>query len=385
MKDQIKLKSSYIFVKRNIFYFSRRVPGDLQHHYQQVRIVQSLKTKYAKEAVMAANLLSNQLEQLWFQLRVKKQTESLSTLYFQQSSNEITLDEALTYYLKHRGKGRSAVFHKHANLYVSYLKTAVPNIIKIKNYKAKDVLTFRNWLQTKGLSNGSVRKSFATIRAIINFVIQEHALEIRNVFKGIQLPSEQDDIKKRVPISTDDIKQIQMQCMTIDDDIRWLIALISDTGMRLSEAVGLKLSDLCLEGNTPHIIVQPYSHRPLKTLSSQRIIPLVGASLWSAQQIKENTSGGSYCFPRYCKNDSCNSNSASATLNKWIKTIMNKGYVVHGFRHSFRDRLRAVGAQSEMIDQLGGWSLKSVGQKYGSGYDLLHTHQVMRLISSSIE
>jgi hypothetical protein len=82
MEDQNNLKSSYTFVKRNIFYFSRRVPGDLQHHYQQVRIVQSLKTKYAKEAVMAANLLSNQLEQLWFQLRVKKQTESLSTLHF---------------------------------------------------------------------------------------------------------------------------------------------------------------------------------------------------------------------------------------------------------------------------------------------------------------
>ena len=31
-------------------------------------------------------------------------------------------------------------------------------------------------------------------------------------------------------------------------------------------------------------------------------------------------------------------------------------------------RLRAVEAPSEVIDQLGGWSLKTVGQSYGDGY-----------------
>ena len=44
--------------------------------------------------------------------------------------------------------------------------------------------------------------------------------------------------------------------------------------------------------------------------------------------------------------------------------------VVHSFRHSFRDRLRNAGAQSEMIDQLGGWSNKTIGQGYGTGYEL---------------
>ena len=44
--------------------------------------------------------------------------------------------------------------------------------------------------------------------------------------------------------------------------------------------------------------------------------------------------------------------------------------VIHSFRHSFRDRLRNAGVQSEMIDQLGGWSRQSVGQGYGIGYGL---------------
>ena len=45
-------------------------------------------------------------------------------------------------------------------------------------------------------------------------------------------------------------------------------------------------------------------------------------------------------------------------------------YVIHGFRHSFRDRLRAVECPSEIIDQLGGWSLRSVGEGYGKGFEL---------------
>ena len=48
-------------------------------------------------------------------------------------------------------------------------------------------------------------------------------------------------------------------------------------------------------------------------------------------------------------------------------------YQMQLFIHSgiaVRDRLRNAGVQSEMIDQLGGWTRQSVGQGYGKGYDL---------------
>ena len=53
-----------------------------------------------------------------------------------------------------------------------------------------------------------------------------------------------------------------------------------------------------------------------------------------------------------------------------MKEQLIDNYVIHGFRHSFRDRLRAVECPSEIIDQLGGWSIKTVGQGYGKGYSL---------------
>ena len=52
---------------------------------------------------------------------------------------------------------------------------------------------------------------------------------------------------------------------------------------------------------------------------------------------------------------------------------MPEGCVIHSFRHSLRDRLRAVQCPSDMIDQIGGWSTAGVEQSYGEGYGLTAT------------
>ena len=76
-----------------------------------------------------------------------KKTEQLSSLsHFQQHSEQLTLEQALAYYLEQKGKSRSQLFHKHARLYVSYLQAAIPNRTKLKDFTTRDALTFRNWL-----------------------------------------------------------------------------------------------------------------------------------------------------------------------------------------------------------------------------------------------
>ena len=44
--------------------------------------------------------------------------------------------------------------------------------------------------------------------------------------------------------------------------------------------------------------------------------------------------------------------------------------VKHSFKHSLRDRLRAVQCPSDMIDQIEGWNTAGMGQAYGEGYSL---------------
>ncbi len=144
--------------------------------------------------------------------------------------------------------------------------------------------------------------------------------------------------------------------------------------MRLSEAAGLAKEDVVLDADIPHVIIRPHPWRRLKTKGSERILPLVGCSLWAAKRAVETSQQSPHLFPRYCNNKGCRANSASAALNKWLKQTIGDDYVMHSFRHSMRDRLRAVNCPSEMIDQIGGWSKTSVGEGYGEGYTISQLH-----------
>ena len=144
--------------------------------------------------------------------------------------------------------------------------------------------------------------------------------------------------------------------------------MISDTGMRLSEAVGLLTNDIILDAKIPHINLVNHPWRRLKTKGSNRVIPLIGSSLWAAKRVLE--AGNTYAFPRYTNENKCNANSDSNGLNKWLKPRIPNDCVIHSFRHSLRDRLRAVQCPSDIVDAIGGWSTNGVGQSYGSGYNL---------------
>ena len=189
-----------------------------------------------------------------------------------------------------------------------------------------------------------------------------------------------DGVQRRLPILNKTIITVQKECMKMNDDIRWLVGLISDIGLRLSEATGLAIDDIVLDTEILHLIIQPHPWRRLKTKGSHRTIPLVGFSLWSAQQIKK-CSICQYAFPRYIRNNECLSDSASAAVNKWLKIFIPKECSVHSFRHSMRDRLRAVECPKEIIDQIGGWSSSDVGESYGEGFPLINLSYWLNKIS----
>ena len=363
----------YTYRKDGVYYFSKAVRKDLLDLYCKPRIVKCLGTRSPQSAQFVSKAMLAKLEDYWLGVRLKRMEVPAAELLLHSRSaysSELPLmSDALDAYVKIKGPDKSKLFAPHAKRNVSYLIECLGDR-PLDCYNGHDAGKFRDWLVEKGLGRSSQQRIFSVVKAIVNFNIREFGLNCRNAFSGVYLPSE--TAKKRQPISLTRIKKLQEECLRLDDDIRWLVALISDTGMRLSEAVGLRQQDLKLDHEVPHVALAPYTTRRLKTDSSERVIPLVGASLWAANRINESANS-QYCFPRYCSDSVCNSNSASAAINKWIKTIAGPDAVIHGLRHSFRDRLRAVEAPVDLIDQLGGWSLQSVGQGYGDGYSLTVT------------
>ena len=99
-------------------------------------------------------------------------------------------------------------------------------------------------------------------------------------------------------------------------------------------------------------------------------MPLVEASLWAISRAAEASQRSPYLFPRYCNDKDRKAHSASAAMNKWLKQTIGDGYVMNRFRHSMCDRFRAVQCPSEMMDQIGGWSKRSVSEGYGEWYSV---------------
>ena len=358
-----------------VYYFVRRIPVDMQHHYDKCRLYFSLRTQSKSRAVRAAQSITQRLDDYWMGVRLQKlDIPKLSVIpdWTDRVDNAPTLSEAVEFYLELKGYGRSKTFFRGANREKEYVIKVLGDR-PISAYSTSDAGKFRDWLLDKGLTVVSTKRVFATIKSIINLTISEHGLNCTNNFSRTFMP-DRDDVKKRKPIPIDEIRKIQQKCYELDDEPRWLLALISDTGLRLSEAVGLAISDIKLDSPTPHLIVQPHPWRSLKTKSSHRKVPLVGASLWAARRVIHHLNT-TYAFPRYNDGELANANSASAVLNKWLKPLVSEGCVVHSFRHSMRDRFRAVECPKEIIDQIGGWSSSDVGESYGKGFALSNLHK----------
>lgn len=379
---RLTIESQYIFSKRSIFYFSRRVPEDLRGHYTSSRIVLSLRTKSRKIAQVRAATFATKLDDDWLTLRWRNSSNPLGRFLTQDiglpaqttGSSAPSIVEARDLYLRLKGQGRSITFVQAAQRTVAFLVKTIGDK-PIDAYTRIEVNRLRDQMGKHGLGRSSVKRNFATIRAIVNFAARELGLADIKAFSGVFLGDDDGAApSKRASIPVENVTEVQAHCRNMDDEARWLIALISDTGMRLSEAAGLVASDIILDAEQPHIVLIQHPWRRLKTKGSERLIPLVGESLWAAERAIEHSKDG-FLFPKYCDENKCKANSASGALNKWLSPRLPSGCVVHSFRHSMRDRLRAVECPPDIIDRIGGWSVGGIGETYGSGYPIQVLHK----------
>jgi integrase len=359
---------TFTYRKGRVFYFRRKIPSDLRCHYKRPIFIQSLRTTSRSSAQKAATIISARLDEQWLMIRIKHNQSPASQLLVdaEYKSELPQISEILKRYVETKGQGKAKLFSVHAERNIGYVISALGNK-SIDLYSKTDAVESRNWLIKRELQSTSIQRVFSSVKAIINFAINEFGYGFANPFTGVYIAPDEEKEKRR-PLSAEELKCLSAACRRENDDLRHLFAMLLDTGMRLSEAAGLNVADLHLKHEFPHVEVRPNKARKLKTSNSKRIIPLVGDSLWAAQQVVANQVD--YCFPRYARDGYCNGNSASAALGKWMKNYCEVGATIHGIRHAFRDRLRAVEAPVDLIDQLGGWSPKSIGVGYGEGYSV---------------
>ncbi|MDB9904534.1 hypothetical protein OAD18_02645 [Oceanospirillaceae bacterium] len=264
-------QNSYLYLRNNIYYFSRRVPLDMEGHYASKRIVKSLKTRSKRVALRGSNHISFQLEAYWSSIRIEQITHGLVSAPLDKVTPlgcGYDLLDAKEYYMKLKGKDRGHVFERTVDRNTNYLIEAVGNR-DLDEYTSSHGGVFRDFLITKGLAISSIKRVFSSLKPIISLMIQEHGLSASNPLAKRYMPI--DPLKNtRLPISLPAIRNIQSLCFDINDDLRWIVAIVSDTGVRLAEACGLERIDVVLDGPIPHIIIRPNECRNTRQSNRHR-------------------------------------------------------------------------------------------------------------------
>ena len=109
-------RSHILFQKREVLYFSRRVPNDLLAHYSRPRVIISLRTKSRRAAQARAISLAARLDEGWLTLRRKTNdnpvrhfhtsNNSTSAAVLHDPSNAPLMSEAKDLYVRLKGVGR---------------------------------------------------------------------------------------------------------------------------------------------------------------------------------------------------------------------------------------------------------------------------------------
>ena len=293
-----KCEANHVLYRDGVYYYLRRVPHDLSSHYDVKRLCFSLKTKSLKAAIRASRSVTQRLEDFWLGLRL--QNMDIPAIQVVKSSDSsvndgLLLSEACELYLRLKGVGKDKVFIRTANRNTEYV-TKLLGDRPISSYSSNEAAQFRDWCIEQGMGIKTVKRVFSSIRAIVNPAIAEEGLDCSNAFAKTYFPDDE-NAQSRQPISIQGIRKVQSLCRDADDEMRWLIALISDTGMRLGEAAGLLKEDIKVNKPIPHIDLKPHPWRTQKTKGSQRLIPLTYEALWASKRLIEAYNDSSFPFP----------------------------------------------------------------------------------------
>ncbi len=226
-----------------------------------------------------------------------------------------------------------------------------------------DAIEYSEWWRERVVDDDvaakTANKDMGQLSRMLKDMSIRRRLNLPDIFKGLHLRGETD--KSRLPYEPSFIQTRSLGGALggLNEDARFVLYVMIETGLRPSEIVNLRENTIVLEARVPHVRIVADGRR-LKTQDSEREIPLVGVALKTLRQRPHG-------FPKYRDK----ATSLSATVNKFLLENglrPTQDHTVYSLRHSFRDRLVGVEAPDSLIDSLMGH--KTYKPKYGKGPSL---------------
>ena len=421
------LEAQYLTQRGKTYQLYMRVPVDLVDKYGTKFIRKSLKTKDKREALQRLKPLVARYQAEWERLRagdtsapatvitdarelakVLAENEDAADLLFeprrvayaQQSADpEETyygadpseylkpveahaikllkdgaldkpfLSDAMALYLKLHQKGSDTKFRQGVEREWDRLIAHCGNI-PLESLTRPQARSFVDQLLSTGLKTTSARRVLRAINAVLNMAFRELEIAKPQPFRELKIAGEGSDSSPAEVPSMEQLKSLAALLETKDSTTAIIAAIMLETGPRIAEISGLKVSDVVLDAEVPYLRIEPNEWRTLKTESSAREVSLVGLSLRAAQKAVKQAGDSDALFPAYARDRG--NDSASAAVNKLLKPY---GITSHSFRHALKDRLREAGCPVDIRNAIQGHENNSIAETYGKGHTLKTMHQ----------
>ena len=241
----------------------------------------------------------------------------------------------------------------------------------IEKLERGDLEVFIEQEQDRGLRISTVRTRLACIIAFLHFLMEQDIIPGSLLKRGIKLKLP--DVLPRA-MNPSDVRKL----LLVMDDIRdrALFLLLLRTGIRIGEALGLRVNDLDIKGRKVHLYEgEKNSMGRVVYLSDDA---LFAVKLWLRRRDKSKEfifygqghghlcySSGRYLFVKYLK---------KAGLDQ-------KGYTVHCLRHTFASELLNAGMRLECLQQLLGHQDIEVTRRYARLTDTTREEEYFRAMA----
>ncbi|NKE71746.1 tyrosine-type recombinase/integrase [Candidatus Manganitrophus noduliformans] len=234
-----------------------------------------------------------------------------------------------------------------------------------------DLEAFIEHEQDRGIRLSTVRTRLACIIAFLHFLIEQDVLSGAFLKRRIKLKLP--DVLPRA-INPADVRRL----FSVIDDIRdrALFLLLLRTGMRIGEALGLRMTDLDIQDRKIHLFEgEKNSMGRVVYLSDDALFAI---KLWLRQRQKSKP----FVFYGQGNKGICYSTGRNLFV-KYLKRagLEQKGYTVHCLRHTFASELLNAGMRLECLQQLLGHQDIEVTRRYARLTDKTREQEYFRAMA----
>ena len=240
---------------------------------------------------------------------------------------------------------------KHFYIFIDFLKTKKIN--DAEQIKHDHAVSFMASLGCKAGTFNKYRTNLSSIFTTLN---------INNPFKKISRRNEELDVEVKTPFTDSEVNKI---FKSFTGDWKDICLIAAYTGMRFSDAIHLKKSNISMDFNQQRHIIKLMPGKTKHTgrsLYLQLLPPLEFL-------LDKKTDNKGYFFPDKVKKYKAGTKDAGKSLNhvfkKKIKALEIENKTFHCFRHYFVDKMRKAGFSDEQIGSAIGHSSTAQTRDYG--------------------